>query len=269
MGPAGARAIVVESGCLYWADGHAIRRARLDGPGRATPEVVASEESTLGESLATDGRFLYWPDGVGGRIMRAGRGVQVREANPPPPEMVAKRFAFGPNASATAAVVDADPPPNVSWAESCRIRQACREAPPTLPTCPPGTPGEPWTALAPKASAFAGQTVRVRGTLSVGPLDARSIADDRELGAPPCRPGECCQSNFRLVILGGAEETLHLLGLACAGDDSRLCCNALALGQTVIATGRLVIKEGHWFLYPAHPTPSSTGLVPPDLCVPP
>jgi hypothetical protein len=50
-------------------------------------------------------------------------------------------------------------------------------------------------------------------------------------------------------VIGGAEEKLALATFECAGDDSRVCCNAPALGQPVIATGVLErTRRGTWQL---------------------
>jgi hypothetical protein len=49
------------------------------------------------------------------------------------------------------------------------------------------------------------------------------------------------------IVLGDGEPPLSLLGYDCTGDESRLCCNLPAFGQTVVATGTLG-RTNEWFL---------------------
>jgi hypothetical protein len=43
---------------------------------------------------------------------------------------------------------------------------------------------------------------------------------------------------------GSPPQNLALDGLFCSGDESQVCCNAPAYGQSVVATGELV-KDTH------------------------
>jgi hypothetical protein len=82
--------VLVEPACLYWSNGRYIRRLELDRAD-AAPEIIADEENYQERdrapsspqrrpgTLASDGRFLYWPDAGGERIMRA-----RRDPRPPP-----------------------------------------------------------------------------------------------------------------------------------------------------------------------------------------
>ena len=70
-----------------------------------------------------------------------------------------------------------------------------------------------------------------------------------------CRPrdphsGIGCDRGIRggSVVLGEGEPPLSLLGDGdCEGDESRLCCDLPAFGQTVVATGTLW-RNNEWLL---------------------
>jgi len=89
----------------------------------------------------------------------------------------------------------------------------------------------------PSASKRTGQTVQVRGLLGVGSLFGTLKACSGR-GARMC-----CNQSSGPVVLGGAPKTLALDGLFCSGDESEVCCNAPAYGQSIVATGQLVGAE--------------------------
>jgi hypothetical protein len=164
--------------------------------------------------------------------------------------------------TATAAgmpVVDSPAPPGAAWADACDIHFGCERAAAPLPVCAPRTTGRPWSALLPDAKKLQGTTVEVSGRLYVGRAGARGTtvtsAGAFETGPSTCGPGQCCNHEIRPIVVAddaaGAGEGLGLEELACRGDDSRVCCNAPARGQAVIATGKLTSGWGRWKLAPA------------------
>jgi hypothetical protein len=48
----------------------------------------------------------------------------------------------------------------------------------------------------------------------------------------------CCNRVGGSIMMAGTPP-LRLEGLYCSGDDSQVCCNAPAYGQTLVATGKL------------------------------
>ena len=82
-GSAGATDLLADGACLYWSNGRTIQRAALDVDFPASSEVIADERNyhqsahqvtgQRSQVLASDGRYLYWPDAAGDRIMRARR----------------------------------------------------------------------------------------------------------------------------------------------------------------------------------------------------
>jgi hypothetical protein len=52
----------------------------------------------------------------------------------------------------------------------------------------------------------------------------------------------CCNRAGAPILLAGTPP-LRLEGMYCSGDDSQVCCNAPAYGQTLIATGQLEQAE--------------------------
>jgi len=55
-----------------------------------------------------------------------------------------------------------------------------------------------------------------------------------------CRKGVCCNRTEQAFMLDGGPDGLILDGLGCGGDESRRCCDMLAMGQPVIVRGTLV-----------------------------
>jgi hypothetical protein len=128
------------------------------------------------------------------------------------------------------AVLGADDPARFSTA--CLIRRGCDFGPPPTPRCDSSQRASNWSELARSASASAGTTVTVRGTIGVGGLFST-------MAACPASDGTgCCNDVGGPVLLAGTPP-LHLEGMQCVGDDSQVCCNAPAYGQTVRATGKL------------------------------
>jgi hypothetical protein len=253
--------LLVQGACVYWADDRRINRARLGAP----PEIVADEseyqwtralsnsdprsvsDSVLDRRiLASDGRFLYWADAGDERIMRVAPAPEVHPAAPPPIATRAGEMAMS----------DAPPPTGASWAAPCRIHQACTQPAAPLPACAAdgGAKGEPWSTLEAKAEALIGKPIDVRGPLQLGwilrgPGMRSAGGTDGTAREVRCAPGMCCRSDPRPVVVGGGQEELRLDTFACAGDDSRRCCNAPAFGQTVIASGVLARDSRHrWTL---------------------
>jgi hypothetical protein len=56
-----------------------------------------------------------------------------------------------------------------------------------------------------------------------------------------------CFPEQRFLVVGEGAEPLSLPDYACIGDESRLCCEAPAYGQTVVVTGELGRRRG-WIL---------------------
>jgi hypothetical protein len=137
-----------------------------------------------------------------------------------------------PSQRSDAAVVDFPAPKGKTWPASYAIHRRCALPVQAIPKCPPGTTGKPWSDLAPRASALLGQRITVRDRLVVGPWTT---------GA---RPGIGRGS----LVLGDVDPPLSLRdGYNCAGDESRLCCDLPAFGQTLVATGTLG-RNNEWSL---------------------
>lgn len=128
------------------------------------------------------------------------------------------------------AVIGAGDPSHYS--ASCLIRTGCDFGPPPTPHCDAGTRVSSWNELARSASASAGTTVSVRGTIGVGTLHSTLVGCKAPDGIA------CCNRVGGSVLLAG-NPPLSLEGMYCSGDDSQACCNAPAYGQTVVATGKL------------------------------
>ena len=159
-----------------------------------------------------------------------------------------------------AAVLDVPAQPGTPWEASCKIHFGCDQSTPALPVCPRDAAAEPWAGLLGKAPSLVGTKVRARGPLALGWIPRvpgfRGVpSHSGALIGQRCGPGQCCNQTPRPIVIGGAEDALGLATFQCAGDDSRVCCNAPALGQPVIASGTLE-REGR----------SGWRLASPELC---
>ena len=113
--------------------------------------------------------------------------------------------------------------------DSCVIRQRCRGAPIALHYCgffSMFAIGNTLSDVMPNAEYRpTGEKVSVRGVLGVGALSNYPVGCEMS----------CCSQMFAPVVLAGATDVVDLQGLWCRGDESEVCCNAPAYGQTVIA----------------------------------
>jgi hypothetical protein len=139
--------------------------------------------------------------------------------------------------------------------DDCVIRRGCTLRPSVLPSCPREEVGDSgaqdtstWSELAASAGQHEGQIVRVRGSLGIRGGSTSLVACFAPGGGKPA----CCNGSTGTVILDGMPAPLKLEGLFCAGDESEMCCNAPAYGQTVVASGRLQRSSGGWTI--AEPT---------------
>ena len=136
----------------------------------------------------------------------------------------------------------------------CLARHGCKRSVVRAPPCTSDVPARDWAALAGEAPSLVGRRVTARGALFVGPLSKTMMDCEAPDGIA------CCNRMSAPVVMVGPR-TLLLDRMGCAGDDSALCCNAPAYGQTVVATGLLEPAHG-----PFDPMGSPYKLVDVALC---
>jgi hypothetical protein len=142
-----------------------------------------------------------------------------------------------PAALQETAVIAAKDPSHYSAA--CLIRTGCNFGPPPTPRCDAGLLVRNWSDLA-RSSTSAGTTVSVRGTIGVGKMSGSMMGCGASDGIG------CCNRMAGRIFMAGASAgtpTLQLEGFYCSGDDSQVCCNAPAYGQSLVATGKLEQRE--------------------------
>ena len=121
------------------------------------------------------------------------------------------------------------------WDELCLVRRGCALVASIAP-CGSDAPAPTWSEIQPFASTKMGQVVRVSGALAAEGVMRTQIR---------CMPGNgevrrrCCNEAHAAIVVVGTWEPLWLAGLACDGDDSTICCNAPAFGETIVAQGVL------------------------------
>ena len=117
------------------------------------------------------------------------------------------------------------------WDRHCMIRQACPTMPRTLRHCDANAKRDAQSHLDAPKHEWMDRPVRVKGTLSVASVQGWLVR---------CPPS-CCNRTYAPIVVRTETELVELEGLSCGGDESRMCCNAPAFGQAVIATGELTV----------------------------
>jgi hypothetical protein len=210
----------------------------------ATPDgsfgkVVVSQGVAAGACGLAKGSVLCWGEGY---------SPSGQPSTPVP-------IAFDQPATA---VVDFPAPAKSSWSAKHLINRGCERIPLAFPKCPAAATGEPWSALAPKASELLGKAVTVKDRLVVGSRPKSSpVANGRHCnfkwknpaadpyereGRYPGTSGDCYEDG-RPIVLGQGDSQLGFAedspAFDCIGDESRLCCGAQAFGQTAVVQGIL------------------------------
>jgi hypothetical protein len=124
------------------------------------------------------------------------------------------------------------------------INRPCEKEARTLAPCRAST--RTLTVDAAVALPADGRVVSVRGPLELGhgwttlvgcgPFDP--------LTQKPLPRMPCCNHVGREMLVGQKTgKAITIEGIACAGDESRVCCDLPVSGQTVVVTGKLLRDE--------------------------
>ena len=226
VGPRGACAII---------DKHVRCVGAIPTPSTEVTTVVVNAGNRANACGIADSKVVCWGEGYSPKNVPSA-AVEVN---------------LGPSLPADVAIVDFAAPDGKSWPEPYPIHRDCALPARTIPKCPAGTTGEPWSSLFVRAPALVGQRVSVRDRLFVGrPWSSHEFWSMCSRKQPdPSHRSVACETELQSTVLGEGEPPLFLTGpdATCMGDESRLCCASPALGQTVVATGVLGRDKG-WFL---------------------
>jgi hypothetical protein len=195
--------------------------------------VVSPGENASACAATKDGRLLCWGEGYSPARARD-RPVAIAFASLPPPP---------PNPNPAPIDVPATDKP---WGKTCSIHRPCETVARTITACPVGTKG-----LSPESVAKLpgdGRVVSVQGPLrtGMGSMTLKGCSELDPVTRKPLPVKACCNFVGREIVVGeGASKGIVLDGIGCGGDESRVCCEVVVGGQTVVATGELVRDEDH------------------------
>lgn len=147
-----------------------------------------------------------------------------------PPEAPGIRPNVATRIPSGAAVIDFET--QSPWDRRCMVRQACTIMPRTLHHCTANAKRDAQSHLDAPEHELVGRLVHVKGALTVASVQG---------WLERCPPPTCCSPTYAPIVVRTESELVELEGLSCGGDESRMCCNAPALGQAVIATGELTV----------------------------
>jgi hypothetical protein len=134
---------------------------------------------------------------------------------------------------------------------TCLARRACAKPTTELPRCSGIEEAASWDEIRARADSLVGRSIAVRGPLHVHFAVGCTMAF--------CAVSHCCNDCEAPYVIGADSEALELpRPHGCFGDETRLCCDWRAEGQTVIATG--VLHRG------GIPKWSTYGLEPAEVC---
>lgn len=147
------------------------------------------------------------------------------------------------------------PESTVAWSDpgrfgaDCAVNRRCARSAPTLPACPRTSGSTTVDALLTFSRAFEDERVRVSGRLVLAAQPARSgceVVRNFPFGPTPDDEGpqeRCCQDSLAPAAVTDGRDYVVVEGAYCSGDASRMCCDTPVLGQSVVATGRLVFRK--------------------------
>jgi hypothetical protein len=150
------------------------------------------------------------------------------------PGRAPRRIEFAPSTSSAVAWGGRGP-----FHPSCDLHRNCARTAPPLPVCASGASLISPTTRLDSSALEEGELIAVRGELVLAGL-ASTFA------AITCEGGEndfCCPSAAAPIAVRDTSTQLILDGFKCTGDTSRICCNTLPFGQTVVAEGRLTFRK--------------------------
>ena len=223
--------------CMVSEAGEVWCKGAIETPRKvaAASVVVSPGENASACAVTKDQRLVCWGEGYSApKTPNRPVAITLEPLPPPPPN---------PNP----APVDS-PGSGKPWGTSCLIRRSCERVARSIPACPAGTNGLSVEAAA--SLPADGRIVSVQGPLQLGDSWTTLVgcSESDPVTGKPREVAACCNTVTRTIVVGeGRAKGVRLDGLRCIGDESRVCCDLVASGQMVVATGKLVADQDRFF----------------------
>ncbi len=193
--------------------------------------IVSPGDNASACADTKDGLLFCWGEGYS-PPNAPDRAVAIElEPLPPPP--------VNPNPGPVDTPVGSHP-----WGKSCSVHRACEKVARTIEPCAAGRKG--LTVDAAAALPADGRVVSIEGPLGLGygSTTLAACSERDPLTDKPLPVTECCNHVRRRIVVGEDKgKRIALEKLGCSGDESRVCCDLVVRGQTVVVTGKLVPDE--------------------------